>query len=250
MINGFILLHKKILENPVFAKAELLQLFIYCIIKANYEDKEFIFNGKIENVKRGSFITGQIQLSKELKQSQSSVYRRLNLLKKLGYIELKVNNRFTLVTVVKYNTYQDVNYKMNNKRITTEYNKQYNNNKEKRTIIPKTNFPMDTKNKEKNYLYSVVKLFMVITNKEKSNCFALVQRLLKYKAEDNLTYLQKCLMLMYIIKANQDTIKKEKYIGILTNQYRELSYSDFKYKVFSNSVNTYPIFKNNYEVLN
>lgn len=127
-MQGFILLHRKILENPVFVKAELLQLFIYCILKANHKDKEFIFNGRTEKIKRGSFITGQMKLSKDLKQSQSSVYRRLQVLKKLGYIELKVNNKFTLVTVVKYNTYQGRHLKMNNKRITSEYQVNTNNN--------------------------------------------------------------------------------------------------------------------------
>jgi hypothetical protein len=234
MRNGFVLIHKKILENPVFVKAELLQLFIYCIIKANYKDNNgFIFNGKIESVKRGSFITGQIQLSKELKQSQSSVYRRLKLLEQLGYISLKVNNRFTLVTVLKYETYQDVNFKMNNSRITSEYNKQYIK-KEKRITKHKNKFPMDTKDKEKNYLNSVVSLLMILTKKEKSNCFALVNKLLKYKAEDSLSKLQKCLMLMFVLKANQERTNESKYIGILTNQYRELSYSDFKTNIQKN----------------
>ena len=35
-------------------------------------------------------------------------------------------------------------------------------------------------------------------------------------------------MLLYIIKKYQDSTGEEKYIGILVNQYRELSYSDFK----------------------
>ena len=230
-MRGFVLLYRKILNNPIFLKAELLQLFIYCLLKANHRDNEFIFNDKLQIVKRGSFITGRFQLSKELKQSESSVYRRLKILQKLNYISLKVNNRFTTVTIVKYNTYQDVNLKANNKRTTREQQENINNND-------------ITINKEKNYLNFVVKLYGLITNKitEQSYCYSIVNQLLKYKENDKISYLQRCLMLMFVIRRNQDRVTENKFVGILINQFRNFCYEDFKKNVFEKSIN-----ENNYD---
>ena len=75
--NGWIKLHGKLLDNPVMINAELLQLFIYCLLRANHADNEFIFNGKMIMIETGSFITGLHVLCKDLKQKQTSIYRDL-----------------------------------------------------------------------------------------------------------------------------------------------------------------------------
>jgi len=130
--NGWIKLHRKLLENPIFLNPYLLQIFIYCLLKANHKDNELIWNGKLETIKSGSFITGRIQMAKDLKQNESALYKRLHLLTNLGYIELKSNNKFTLLTIVKYKTYQITNsneeQQSNNKVTTKEQQSNTNNN--------------------------------------------------------------------------------------------------------------------------
>ena len=69
---------------------------------------------------------------------------------------------------------------------------------------------------------------MYYSCKDKSSSYAIVHKLLDYKAEDKLSYLKKCLMLMYIIKLNVEKVNEQSYVGILVNQYRELSYNIFK----------------------
>ena len=131
MDNGWIKLHRKLLENPIFENAFLLQIFIYCLLRANHKDNEMIWNGKTEVIKAGSFITGRVQMAKDLKQKESALYKRLHLLTKLGYIELKSNNKFTLLTIVKYSTYQITNSneeQQSNNKVTTK-EQQSNTNK-------------------------------------------------------------------------------------------------------------------------
>jgi len=98
----------------------------------------------------------------------------------------------------------------------------------------------------------VVKLYMAITKKEDeaSHCYSIINKLLKIKENDNISFLQKCLMLMYIIRKYKDHIHETKYIGILINHYRELSYYDFKNAVFNDPVDTYEDPYKDYEVLN
>ena len=132
MNNGYIQLHRKLLENPIFMKAELLQLFIYCLLKANHKPEKFIWNGSEITIERGQFITGRIAMAKDLNQSESATYKRLQLLNKLKIITLKSNNKFTLLSVCKYDIYQATKnqkeQQRNNKVTTKEQQSNTNNN--------------------------------------------------------------------------------------------------------------------------
>jgi DnaD/phage-associated family protein len=108
-MNGWILLHRKIFKNPIFLKPELLQLFIYCLLKANHEQTKIIWNGKEMTIEIGQFITGRKILSQELEKKESTIRDRMALLKNLEFIDIKTNNRFSLVTVINYELYQQKN---------------------------------------------------------------------------------------------------------------------------------------------
>lgn len=102
MLNGWIKLHRKLLDNGVFFDAELLKVFIWCILKANRKPKEV--NGT--KLKTGQFITGRISASEELHIKPSTVYNRLQRLQRMGYINVKSTNKFSIISVLKYGQYQ------------------------------------------------------------------------------------------------------------------------------------------------
>lgn len=114
-MEGWVKLHRKLIENPIFLKPDLLQLFIYCLLKANHEPNKIIFNGKEIIIERGQFITGREVLAKDLNQNGRSTYDRLKVLENLQILNIKSNNRFTLVTIVNYTFYQIEEQKSNNK---------------------------------------------------------------------------------------------------------------------------------------
>jgi len=103
---GWIQLHRKLIQNPIFDNAELLRLFIYCLLRANHEPDDIIFNKELVKIKRGQFLTGRKVIAKALKQNENTIYTRLKLLEKLGYIKLNSNNKFSILTIVKYEDYQ------------------------------------------------------------------------------------------------------------------------------------------------
>ena len=123
-MNGWIKLHRKIIDNPVFNNPDLFHLFVYCLIAANHNPTMIVWNGEEKNMERGSFITGRKSLSEKLKQSESKIYRNLKTLEKLNIITQKSNNRFTLINVVNYCNYQGSEFEneqqMNNQRTTNE----------------------------------------------------------------------------------------------------------------------------------
>jgi len=101
-VQGYIKLHRKILDNGVFADAELLKVFVWCILKAN-TTPNIIYGRKIDI---GQFITGRVSAAEELCLKPSTVYKRMQVLKKQGYIQIDSNTKNSLVTVIKYKSYQ------------------------------------------------------------------------------------------------------------------------------------------------
>jgi hypothetical protein len=121
---GWIKLHRKILDNPIFLKPDLYQLFSYCLLRANHNETKIIWNGKEEILEKGCFITGRKKLSKETGQTESGIFRRLKVLQTLKIISVKSNNRFSVVKVLNYSVYQgeenESEQPANNQRTTSE----------------------------------------------------------------------------------------------------------------------------------
>lgn len=114
MLNAnYIKLHRKSIESQVFSDAELWRLFCWCLMRANW--KEGFYCG--ERIEPGSFATGRKSASTELGVSESTWYRSMQKLERLGCISLKVNNRFTIVFIANWSKYQGG---VNNKRTTDE----------------------------------------------------------------------------------------------------------------------------------
>ena len=131
MNKGWIKLHRQILENPVTNKPDWAWLWICILLLANHEDREVIWNGEKRLIKKGQFITSREKLALVSHLHQSSVERALKYFKIEQQIEQQTNKRFRLITILKYNDYQDtepvIEHQMNIKRTSNEH--QMNTNK-------------------------------------------------------------------------------------------------------------------------
>jgi hypothetical protein len=153
---GWISLHRKSLESTVFQNMKVWYVWTWCLLKANFEDKDFFFNGKDITVKRGQFITGRSKALEELKDLTAQNFRTaIEYLKSTNRITTKVTNKFTIITVCKYDEYQTLNKEANqqfeqpltnnqptsNQQVTTSNNiNKFNNyNKEEYTKFSKEN---------------------------------------------------------------------------------------------------------------
>jgi len=114
-MSGFITLHRKLLEWEWYTDINTKTLFIHCLLKANWEDKNWM---GIE-IKRGSFITSYESLSRETKLSIQNVRTCLSKLERTSEIVVKSTNKYTSLSIVKYDDYQDFEIKSTNKQQTT-----------------------------------------------------------------------------------------------------------------------------------
>ena len=144
---GFISLHRSLINWEWYDDANVKVLFIHLLLTVNWEDK--VWHGI--NIKRGSIITSYSKLAKETKLSVKKVRNSLEKLKSTGELAIKTTNKYTLISVVNYNKFQDVNYKNGKQTDKQKANKGQQLNKY---------------NKYNNYIYTPQKGFKNYSDRE------------------------------------------------------------------------------------
>ncbi len=139
MSQGWICLHRQMLEWEWYSDVNTTRLFIHCLLKANHKDKKW--QGKV--IPRGSFITGRNVLSDETGLTVRQIRTALDKLKSTNDLTIKATNKNSLVTVVNYDFYQDVDNKTTskttnkrpNERPTDDHQTTTTNNDNNETMI-------------------------------------------------------------------------------------------------------------------
>ncbi len=140
-MTGYMKLYRSLLENPLFDNSDLLKVWIWCLLKASYQQHfEMVGKQKIELLP-GQFVFGRKKAAAELKLGESQFYRLMKHLEGENQIVLKSNNKYTLVNVINWEFYQglemQVEQQMNNKRTTNE--QQMNTIEERKEIYKENN---------------------------------------------------------------------------------------------------------------
>lgn len=128
-MDGFILIHRKLIEWEWYSSVNDTRLFIHCLLKANWKDGRF----RGYEVPRGSFVTSVSSLVEETGLTTQQVKTSIKHLKLTNEITIETNHQFSIITINKYNDYQLDNTQIN-KRLTNEQqtinNNRININKE------------------------------------------------------------------------------------------------------------------------
>lgn len=153
MNNGWIKIHRQLLEWEWYDDTNVVRLFLHCLLKANHKDKKY----RGTTVRRGSFLTGRELLAKQTGLTIQETRTALNKLKSTSELTIKSSTKGTVIEVVNYHEYQTANQQANqtvtndqpasNQLVTTNKNDK-NDKKEKNDKNDKNkefNFPFQTK---------------------------------------------------------------------------------------------------------
>lgn len=143
-MNGFIGVHRKLMQNAVWTDPNYLKLWMYCMFKASHTQHEQLVGNQKVLLERGQFVTGrqalEMDMNKGVKPKQRlnelTWFRYLKNLEKWEMLNIKSNNKYSLVTVANYDFYQaslkkdeqQTEHQLNNKRTTDEQQMNTNNN--------------------------------------------------------------------------------------------------------------------------
>lgn len=125
-MDGWLKLYRSILDSAVFQDAEVLKVWIWLLCNVAFEQHDTICYGKVIHLKPGQIATGRKKIAQCTDLNENKVYRALTALKSLGNIEIKSTNKYSIITVVNWDKYQDENGKraaseqQTNSKTTTE----------------------------------------------------------------------------------------------------------------------------------
>ena len=102
MSNGWISLHRSLLDWEWYTDANTMRLFIHLLLIANHSDKKY----KSKIIKRGELITGREKLSAEIGLSVQAIRTSLKRLKSTNEITIESTSKGTLINIVNYSNYQ------------------------------------------------------------------------------------------------------------------------------------------------
>ena len=106
-MDGWLKLYRSILDSAVFQDAEVLKVWIWLLCNVAFEQHDTICYGKVIHLKPGQIATGRKKIAQCTDLNETKVYRALTALKSLGNIEIKSTNRYSIITVVNWEKYQD-----------------------------------------------------------------------------------------------------------------------------------------------
>lgn len=193
-MEGWIKLYRKFCEWQWYNNSEMVHLFIHLLLNANREDRKW----RNITVKRGEIITGRLSLSHITGISERQIRTCLNRLKSTSEIAIKTTNKYSIITILKYDDYQDGSnqsgqqsdqqtvQQATNKCPTNDHKQEY---KEDKNIRNKNNKKADLPTKSADFIDQIIESFIsihknyVIVNKGKERAAA--SKILKvYKSKN------------------------------------------------------------------
>jgi len=167
-MSGWIKLHRKFVDWEWFYKSEMVHIFLFLLLSANHKGAKW---QGIE-IKRGQLITGLKKLNKKTGISLQKIRTCLKKLENTNEIIVKSTNKFSIITICKYDSYQieqqTTNKQLTNKQQTT--NKQLTTNKKKKKKKKNDNNDNNEKNnKTKKHFFKDSKYFDIKVLKAEIN---------------------------------------------------------------------------------
>lgn len=237
---GWICLHRKMIDWEWFSKPEMVQLFIFLLLRASV--KEAKWQGLV--IKRGQLVTSVASISTATKLTAQKIRTCLQRLEDSGQIERKTTNKFTVITICNYESYQDKQddeQQTNNKQIT---NKQQTNNKQITTYKQYNNENNYNNDSNIDPTEQEFERFWDIYDKKVGNKQKLLQKWRKLKEDERKTIFKTLPKYVAATPEKKYRLNPETYLNnkswnneIITDNGRSNSQQDRKYFETSAGIN-------------
>lgn len=103
---GFIALHRRIRKHWIFQEPDFLKIWLTMLMDAKYVRCKEMVNGVLVTVERGQLVFGLDQWETTHKISKSKLRRLLKMLENDGMINRQKTNKYSLITIINYESYQ------------------------------------------------------------------------------------------------------------------------------------------------
>lgn len=148
-MNGWIKLHRKILDWGWYSDIKTRVVFIHLLLLANFDDRYYL--GKL--IKRGDCVVALSTLAQQTSLTLTQVRTALNHLKSTNEITIKTTNKYSIVTICNFDNYQVFEIENNTQNNTQSNNqitnKQQTNNTQANNTIRINNLTIEENKEER-----------------------------------------------------------------------------------------------------
>ena len=158
-MQGYVKLHRRLLDSPAFRRERPLKVWIWCLLRANHKGRRILWNGSAKDLLPGQFLTGRFEGASECQMKPTTFWYQLSFLRRLGNLDIQSDNRNSLVTVINWVKYQspteksdsviDIRLTTSGQPVDTDKNERRKRMREESKSTPST--PMDFENIWKEY---------------------------------------------------------------------------------------------------
>ena len=137
--NGWVKIHRKLRDNPIYSNSTAVHCWIECLLRANHENEGFFLSRRKVILKPGEFVMGREEFGEKIGVSGSTAWYWLNRFKADSMIDIKTTNKGSVISIKKWNTYQKVDSKIDNRKTTDEQQMNTDKNEKNNKKINKKN---------------------------------------------------------------------------------------------------------------
>lgn len=135
MNRGYVKLWRKAFDNGLHRNHKAWALFTWIIGNVTHKEIDYIAGNQKIRLRAGQIVTGRKRLAEEMAMSVQNIRTCLELLKNIGFLTIKPTNKYSVLTVVNWASYQSDDCKVTNKPTGNQ---------------PATNQQLTTKQEQKN----------------------------------------------------------------------------------------------------
>jgi len=106
MNRGYVKLWRKSLDGGWLQNPELWTFWTWCLLKASHKVIVVRVGFQEITLEPGQFVFGRLKASKELKMSERKIRSCIDFLRKAENLTIKTTNKFSIITILNWPTYQ------------------------------------------------------------------------------------------------------------------------------------------------
>ena len=223
MNRGFVKLWRLSCDGGWIKHHKLWAFWTWCLLKATHKEFNVIVGMQVVHLMPGQFITGRHKACEETGLTEQEYRTITAFLKKAGNLTIKSTNKYSIITVVNWDTYQSTNpddqptdQPTTNQQLTTYKNIKNIKNKETPDEILSEISEQKKRYPDQEIINHV---FQAISSTRKSNCIAdnvklsILRSWIQYPVDSVVAAIK-----TYLEKGYHHQDKDEKYLlGIIRN---------------------------------
>lgn len=113
MHRGYIKLWRKSLDSGIMGNAPLWMFWCWCLMKASHKKTKCMVGYQEVCLDAGQFIFGRHKAAKTLHLSEQTIKTCLNSLKATNNLTIKSTNKYSIITIVNWDSYQQADFEDN-----------------------------------------------------------------------------------------------------------------------------------------